>query len=106
LASNLSYFVVYRLLRTLLATARVKEAFACATRSARALKRPRLSGERFMKPTYLAVIPLAALTLGAVFGLSESRVAQAQAGAVHVRAVDLDAIIQKSSGAKAILADF
>lgn len=96
---------------TLLVAARVKEKSLgpCGGSVSRAplVVLSSLPGERIiMKSKYLAAIPLAALTLGAAFGISESRVAQAQGGAVHIRAVDLDAIIQKSSGAKAILGDF
>src|SRR5690606_23973178 len=47
-----------------------------------------------------------ALALAASVGFANTRSAQAQGGAVHVRAVDLDAVIQKSSGAKAVLTDF
>jgi Skp family chaperone for outer membrane proteins len=59
-----------------------------------------------MTSKLLTVISAAALALAAGVGLSNSRPAVAQGGAVHVRAVDLDALVQKSSAAKAILADF
>lgn len=59
-----------------------------------------------MSPKYLALISCVALALAAGVGLSSSRSAQAQGGAVLVRAVDLDSAIQKSTGAKAVLSDF
>ncbi len=59
-----------------------------------------------MTPKLLTVVSAAALALAAGVGLSDTRPAVAQGGAVHVRAVDLDALVQKSSAAKAILADF
>ncbi len=59
-----------------------------------------------MSPKYLAAISTFALVLAAGIGFSNTRSAQAQGGAVHVRTVDLDALIQKSSSAKAVLQDF
>lgn len=59
-----------------------------------------------MSAKYLTLISTVALALAMGIGFSNTRAAQAQGGAVHVRAVDLDAVVQKSSGAKAVLADF
>jgi Skp family chaperone for outer membrane proteins len=60
-----------------------------------------------MSAKYLTtVVSVVALTLAVGAGFANTRPAQAQGGAVHVRAVDLDAVIQKSSSAKAVLTDF
>lgn len=59
-----------------------------------------------MSPKYLTVISSLVLAAAVGIGFSNTRPAQAQGGAVHVRTVDLDALIQKSSSAKAVLQDF
>src|SRR5690606_19602888 len=57
-------------------------------------------------PTLLTAVPAAAPALALGVSVSNTRPAVAQGGAVHIRAVDLDALVQKSSAAKTILADF
>lgn len=59
-----------------------------------------------MSAKSLIIVSTLALALAAGIGLSHMPTAQAQGSAINVRAVDLDAIIQKSSGAKAVLTDF
>jgi Skp family chaperone for outer membrane proteins len=60
-----------------------------------------------MSAKYLTtVVSSVALALALGVGFANTRPAQAQGGAVLVRAVDLDAVIQKSTSAKAVLTDF
>jgi Skp family chaperone for outer membrane proteins len=59
-----------------------------------------------MSPKSITVLSSLALALAAGVGFTSSQPAQAQGSAVSVRAVDLDAVIQKSSSAKAVLQDF
>lgn len=59
-----------------------------------------------MKKTLLALIPAVALAASAGVGVLKTTTAQAGNGALHVRAVDLDQVIQKSSKAKSITQEF
>lgn len=59
-----------------------------------------------MSAKYFTAVSFVALALAVGVGFSNTRAAQAQGGAIHVRAVDLDAVIQKSTSAKAVLTDF
>lgn len=59
-----------------------------------------------MKKTLLALIPAVALASSLTVGVLQSTTARAGGGATHVRAIDLDQVIQKSSKAKTITQEF